>query len=299
MEANEKTELANAGDDGENGLIELPSNDVHIHIHDNDDGNHATTTTNSNETPHHGRSFSKIDPAVTRRKVLRRYFLLSTLAVVLSISCPDTFLWKDGSILTASLQRPYCVARLILVYTATLLFLTFKLQGSNPGYLTPQLMQYLDETEQQMDQEGKKDDTKHHDKQLSPDEETGLEINRRQQAPTQQHRERYDDNNSDNHDRLALLGAADMPQSRTRRPRCRHCPIQAPPLRSHHCKKCQEHVATFDHHCEVRVKWRNAILVINHLCFFSHLVDGCLVSDTRSLWELALERRTTHAFGCF
>ncbi|KAL7575565.1 hypothetical protein ACA910_020140 [Epithemia clementina (nom. ined.)] len=39
------------------------------------------------------------------------------------------------------------------------------------------------------------------------------------------------------------------PTARTRRPFCEKCGF-APPLRSHHCKVCDRHVAMFDHHCD-------------------------------------------------
>ena len=88
------------------------------------------------------------DPVLVRRQVLARYYALSTMAVVFTLTCPQTFLWNNDG-----LQRPFFVARLVLVFVATLAFLTFRLQGSNPGYLTPEVMQQLDDWEKQQQEQ--------------------------------------------------------------------------------------------------------------------------------------------------
>ena len=181
------------------------------------------------------------DPAVVRRQVLSRYYLLSTLAVGMTLTCPRTFIWKDGS-----MDRPFFVVRLLMVYAATLLFLTFGLQGTNPGYLTSTVMQHLDDLERQEQppvEEGQRcgkaatGDEKN--EKVVPIKETEAPLNA---EPSQE---------DSTQDRLALLGNDAYVPSPTRRPPCRHCPLMSPPpLRSHHCHKCHHHVATFDHHCD-------------------------------------------------
>jgi palmitoyltransferase len=187
-------------------------------------------------------------PLPTRWQVLSRYYFLSTLAVALSLLSPQTDLWKDPSASTTRstdyaqysdrLQRPYWVARLVIVYATTLLFLTFALHGSNPGYLTPAMMQHLDELEEHQQQEQEQGH------EQTPSSTNGADKEDEENALPSGSEE------SNSQHRLALLGAEDEPVRPTRRPPCQHCTLEAPPLRSHHCHRCQQHVATFDHHCE-------------------------------------------------
>ena len=197
------------------------------------------------------------DPSVIRRQVLGRYVCLSTLAVVVTVTCPQTFLWTDDG----SLHRPWFVVRLLIVYATTLTFLTFGLQGSDPGYLTVSVMQRLDDYERR--QEGHSDELTE-----SETEDSGKG---RSSAPTISDGTKHippretpelapfpAESTTTSHDRLALLEDGDGDGYRThacrstRRPPCRHCPSSSspPPLRSFHCHKCQRHVPTFDHHCD-------------------------------------------------
>lgn len=296
-------------------VVESSASSSNTTVNDNDNDteapNHHRDHQQQQQPRHsqheHRYSMMRSDAAITRRKVLRRYYTLSTLAVVFALTCPETFLWKSTTTtaspghdtghdttkrndilprvlrsLASQLDRPYCVARLLVIYMTTLLFLTFFLQASNPGYLTRDHIQYLDNLEQQH-QNGNVNTRM--STPFSVETETHASTNQEpvvkqqnishvedskhqhyeQEAMADADRQQQDNNY---HDRLALLsgspsdddsvGTTRMTQQsqsscpRTRRPACRHCSVTAPPLRSHHCKKCQEHVATFDHHCEVR-----------------------------------------------
>ena len=173
------------------------------------------------------------DPALVRRKVLRRYFLLSTLAVSFTLTCPGTRLTR------------FFVGQIIVIYIITLVFLTWGLQGTDPGYLTLPVLRTLDQKEKQQytDEESQSnhandaanDATEDSTHQSDEADSEITSLSAAQPPPTT--------------DRLALLSTY---QRQTRRPPCRHCPpdFPPPPLRSHHCHKCQQHVATFDHHCD-------------------------------------------------
>jgi palmitoyltransferase len=186
-------------------------------------------------------------PLPTRRQVLSRYYFLSSLAVALSLMSPQTDLWKVPASTSSShapysdrLQRPYWVARLVIAYATTLLFLTFAMHGSNPGYLTPAMMQHLDEMEERQ---------QHQEQQQQGDEKTSSSTEDNKEGDEEDALQSGSEESNSQH-RLALLGAEDEPVRPTRRPPCQHCTVAAPPLRSHHCHRCQQHVATFDHHCE-------------------------------------------------
>ena len=232
-------------DNNDNNDVEEQANNRALHI---EEGNDDET---EEEYRHAMRRRLRHDPAVTRRKVLRRYYLLSTLAVTFTVTCPQTFLWNSGT-----LVRPFFVARLLIVYLGTLSFLTFCLQGSNPGYLTPGAMQQLDDWEAQQ-QEQQQEERKSSQRTNSSDDAE----KKRDQGSTDFFSPRVSlpteaENTTAANDRLALLENSNDNDSSllrpTRRPPCRHCPhtMPPPPLRSHHCHKCGHHVATFDHHCD-------------------------------------------------
>ena len=195
-----------------------------------------------------------IDPVVVRRKVLMRYTVLSILAVTFTLTCPDTFLWNQKDHQTQEhlfdKHQAWFVGRLIVVFVATLLFLTWGLQGSDPGYLTHEGMQRLEEVEKQLGEEQKQDEEQRLDEESPPSiAESSVENgdNDHNEVTPQQ-----DQVSLLRQEQGSLNSLSHLQQRDTRRPPCRHCPstLAPPPLRSHHCHKCQRHVATFDHHCD-------------------------------------------------
>jgi hypothetical protein len=187
--------------------------------------------------------------------VTARYLLLAMVALGLTVACPgDTVLWnEDGNALVAA------VAARLLVSTCATLGAFFFLVGSDPGYLTAAIMADLDEEEEDVtglldeEQSNRRNDSseecddsfRHHRNDSSPDRT--LQI--RRSITT-------DDADADAMDPLSFQQRptlTSMPlttRRRTRRPPCETCQL-APPLRAHHCKKCNQCVATFDHHCDL------------------------------------------------
>jgi DHHC palmitoyltransferase len=92
-------------------------------------------------------------PPSTPRQALWRYCILSTLAVILTISCPQTILRGDsgaadsdniGSVAPQSshIVHKHLVALVLWVYMLTLLSF-YILHGSDPGYITLEIMQQV------------------------------------------------------------------------------------------------------------------------------------------------------------
>ena len=110
----------------------------------------------------------------------------------------------------------------LTVATALLVVSFFDLQGSDPGFISRDLMERLDraeggESRRDAEQQGFLDSS------IGGNGELGSDSN-------------------DGHGRIPQL------YPHTRRKRCEICGI-SPPLRSHHCRVNRRCVATFDHHC--------------------------------------------------
>lgn len=182
--------------------------------------------------------------------VVSRYILLSLSAIGFSLACPgDTILWKISATGNSSARTFHAgpVIHLLVVY-GLLLVCFFLVQGSDPGYLTPEnvknvsLEDGLSLLEEQVEDETLALSTpSEHDHfplnvELHSNLETGIQ--RRILSIT---------------DEIQDPSAADCSLNRIpfrgcRRKYCEVCQL-APPLRSHHCRTCQKCVATFDHHC--------------------------------------------------
>lgn len=163
---------------------------------------------------HHGR------PSLSPEKfAIVRYIFLSSLAALFTVICPgNTLMWENERIAISLFLQ------LLLVYVLTILSL-FTIVGSDPGFLTADLLNAEDE--------GSLLENNELDRNNSNDENQGKD-----NGPLQTiHSNGLDD-----------FGATTAPLTNFRKP-CYLCNLRRPPLRSHHCKICNKCVATFDHHC--------------------------------------------------
>jgi hypothetical protein len=150
--------------------------------------------------------------------VIVRYLLLSMIAVGMTVTCP-------GETVVRSFQLAVtCVGTLVAF---------FALQGSNPGYLTDEIMAAVDVEEDVGLLEGGDNDVEIEDVKQSTD--------RKRRGSSKDLDPLASNEVNDNED-------DDSHYHGTRRKVCPICHF-APPLRSHYCKKCDKCVATFDHHC--------------------------------------------------
>lgn len=190
-------------------------------------------------------------PVTTPAYAKLRYILMATLAMILGLTCPGTYLYRanSSSTTTTSFQW-WLLLKATAAYVTTLLLLC-SLNGSNPGYLKD-----LGEVLEELEDETLLDHTANSSELLNQPRGDSLDPNgiSSSSTPYMNHRR------SSSHDNAvpAALGTetsmnttsddADTYQS-TRRRYCPACRV-SPPLRSHHCKQCNQCVATFDHHCD-------------------------------------------------
>jgi DHHC palmitoyltransferase len=148
--------------------------------------------------------------------------------------------------------------------------ISLSLRYSDPGYLTPSIMNRALPKEDNVDV-GKKlenGDATVNDESTSAhrqhaDEEDFYTTDPLLAPPDADHRaspsalQHSLSNNKDYVDPLQSAGNSGVydshdysqqPRNRSFRRYCQVCQVQ-PPIRSHHCKRCQRCVATFDHHC--------------------------------------------------
>lgn len=163
--------------------------------------------------------------------IVLRYIGLSSLALFLTITCPQTN------------ARLHSV--LLLIITYILLLINFYiLHGSDPGYLTTDVLEQLDP-------------------EIDSESEKFLSIKTRQlDDPLVHENDDVDDHNPEE----------DNFYRSTRRKHCEVCNL-SPPLRSHHCKICKKCVATFDHHC---LFVGTCIGERNHCRFWTFLTLQCI-----------------------
>lgn len=194
--------------------------------------------------------------------VLARYFFLSSLALLLSLSTPQSEMLAYGRL------------RIIALYITTLALFVV-LHRSDPGFVTDGHLLELEDGLSLLgcpEAEGDIGSDQSKESVSSPslrNNESNNGLTKRGDSPL---RSTTSNGNSSNHDTASTSTEEQETLFRgTRRKYCETCQF-APPLRSHHCKLCQKCVATFDHHC--------------------NLVGNCIGERNRGLFWLFLLSQT-------
>jgi DHHC palmitoyltransferase len=213
-------------------------------------------------------------PPATTTSVVRRYFVLSALAVLLTVACPGrSILWHrqhrgatneraydthaspsqpppqiaDESNNYGELQLRGLIWILLSLAVTEILFIW--VVRSDPGYICTELMDELNSPS--------RNNAMHFDP--NPENSSSVsnmnnkELRSLLQGPVGLG---CDDLNEDTTMAPSACPASlgppfrppSVPRMRFRRPYCEVCQVE-PPLRAHHCRACHKCVATFDHHC--------------------------------------------------
>ena len=214
-------------------------------------------------------------PARPKWKNAMVYLSYTIITFSLTVACPGTKMWNHSN------TTPYaelCIPCFLNLLTVTFVLLCsyFFVMGSNPGYITKEMMVFEfegeDEDEDNNDVDGVPllsanqkpqdktindlsdfDMTNHSlESQTSPNihsqslrisidgDSLGIEpIIQNKNAPI---------SNPDSNNNSLNLNTENINKNKRRRKYCQSCEF-APPLRSHHCRFCDRCVATFDHHC--------------------------------------------------
>jgi hypothetical protein len=238
---------------------------------------HCTTTNTSNDDnadDNDSRGSDEGEGRPRRRRpsdpcwVVTRYLFLSLLALGLTVTCPQSNMYRrpssrSQSTSTGQLQLEPLVQCLVGYVLTIVLF--FSLRGTDPGFLTPETIKDMNIESMTL---------LHHD---GHDEEKQQKV----QSKKQHQEEELDlseaitgtSSSLDHHRHIAqksMIPQKDEPSTThqptdvpttcttdihtglfqgTHRRYCPTCQI-SPLLRSHHCKICKKCVATFDHHCD-------------------------------------------------
>ena len=201
----------------------------------------TTTTTTTTTTP---------------KDAKRRFVLLATLAVVLTITCPGT---RTTTTVVTWIKA-------ILVYASTLISF-YSLCGSNPGYVKDAadiledgtLLDHAQDRDAAVEQTNIiNSDSNNSNNDRDSSSSTYDSKNHRTAHERSMSSEvivstntsfvALDESNDSN---TTTTSGSVVPSSTFQGTRRRYCPTcrVSPPLRSHHCKQCDLCVATFDHHC--------------------------------------------------
>ncbi|GMI15222.1 hypothetical protein TrVE_jg236 [Triparma verrucosa] len=194
------------------------------------------------------------------------FYIISTLvAVLLTLSTPNTRLWNGGSSKDDALTQNKdtlngeALAE-VLVSTALAAVAYYMVQGSDPGYITEDHVQDIDarytgDEAADLDEVGLiVGDSSSSSATFDGDIE--MQAKRRSNLSGSSSVDSGDDDDSDSEEIARLEGRMTWHGGRELGPtykgisrkHCLECGFK-PPLRSHHCKTCDRCVATFDHHC--------------------------------------------------
>lgn len=204
-----------------------------------------------------------------------RYMGLATLAVVLSLTCPGTYLYEDrhptGAHHSNNPSHQFqwkILIQTVFLYVSTLILFQL-LHGSDPGRLKD-LGDLVEDVEQETlllaaspvehdstasdhsnSNSGNRTTTMNHRRSLSRDDTLGREeLPPQHDSPTHGRETTKEDTCDTNTTASAIKSST--PTTLFHGTRRRYCPTcrLSPPLRSHHCKQCNCCIATFDHHCD-------------------------------------------------
>ncbi|GMH80274.1 hypothetical protein TL16_g08481 [Triparma laevis f. inornata] len=188
------------------------------------------------------------------------FYILSTLiALLLTLSTPNTRLWNGGSKNPDDAMKqngetlnPEALAE-VIVSTVVAFVAYYMVQGSDPGYISEEHVsdissRYEGENALSLDEVG----LIVGDSSSSFDNgDIEMQAKRRNNPNLVEEEEEEDpDEIARLEGRMSWHGGRELGPTYKgiKRKHCLECNFK-PPLRSHHCKTCNRCVATFDHHC--------------------------------------------------